>query len=1251
MDAATRPTLSLTELVARIGERARQAVPFDAGWLALLDPDRETFTLYPIGAQAESTETVQLPFAEGIPGRVAAGRQTVLLPDIPPEDTSSGGGRFRAILAVPIAIEDRLLGVLQVSGIQANSLNQSHAAALAALAGDVALGLNSAQQLAALESRYATLFDAYRELLAQSEFGALATQQEPLDDILHTMCVRLADIAGVDACLLTIWEAGSPQRLAAHGIELPALDHSMIRNSLTERVMAGGEAILLETPQAVAASSSVLSNTPAQSALGLPMVARGQCVGVCLLIATRPGCVLTLVQAEQVIPLLKYAALVIDNRLLHQMARRQLAQTSLLLETAAMTASTEAIETILARTLELTCSTFGVSMAAFLLYDRGTQTLSAPPGASRGLPIPADALCFSAIDPANPIAVAFMASQPFFTNTAEKLPVLAGFTASAGIYNLAGAPLRIQDQPFGVFLVANRAGEPFTRNDTDVLAALGGHVASALRNAQLHTTTRARLRESNALQQIAVITSATLDTNEMLTAALRETVDLMQVEAALFLVPDRAARYLTIHTPSLIGVNPNDYLPIWPLDGHGHVIHAYHTGQPFHSNEAIDDPILASPTTLGLVVQNVITYPLNTRNRTLGVMCLLNHRGGPFTEDDLDLARAIASQVAVSLESTQFFAAERARANLMAKINQVSQELNVGLDLPTLLRNTVQHIHKLLGYEGVSILLLGDNGREVTLVANAASSPALIIPEGYSFPSTRGIIGQALSTLEAQLLPDVRESSEFFAPEALRAVASCLTIPLRSGETILGVLELLSTRANDFDATDQNAMQTLAAQIATAIINVRLFRQAQRQARDQSFLRETTAEFSRAIVMEDLLEEAVAAVASALDGAQAGMVLFQNNQIEQRAYCPPDGPGSTLITAQLGRSVEAYPALLAEFHRPRTLVVPGRAPSAVLHELYALLDPEARTHLITPIIQRAVVVGILEVMIDRPGHVFEEPDIELVEALARQTGIAVENVRLIEELEQRALELAEANRLKSDFLANISHELRTPMNSIIGFSDMLLSGLYGEVPDKQRDRLERIRRNGRNLLMLIDDLLDISKIEAGKLELSLETVSLVDELRAALEGAESQIAARGLQLQVIVPEAPLPPIEADSLRLRQVINNLLSNAVKFTPKGGITIEVGQNTPEAPTQVWCAISDTGIGIAPENQAIIFDEFRQVDGTTTREYGGTGLGLAITRKLVELMGGEITVRSAIGAGSTFTFWLPVAPGTPDSSSPGK
>ena len=226
-------------------------------------------------------------------------------------------------------------------------------------------------------------------------------------------------------------------------------------------------------------------------------------------------------------------------------------------------------------------------------------------------------------------------------------------------------------------------------------------------------------------------------------------------------------------------------------------------------------------------------------------------------------------------------------------------------------------------------------------------------------------------------------------------------------------------------------------------------------------------------------------------------------------------------------TTEHFPALLVELSQPRTLFVPGPMSAAARDELAAILPADEQTHLLTPIIQRAVVMGIIEVVVTQPDRRFEHHDVALIEGLAQQASIATENVRLIEELEQRALELAEANRLKSDFLASISHELRTPMNSIIGFSDMLLNGLYGSLADKQADRVERIRHNGHNLLMLIDDLLDISKIEAGKLELSIEPVSLEREVRAALDGAESQIAARGLDLQVDVPEG-LPTIQADA---------------------------------------------------------------------------------------------------------------------------
>ncbi len=314
--------------------------------------------------------------------------------------------------------------------------------------------------------------------------------------------------------------------------------------------------------------------------------------------------------------------------------------------------------------------------------------------------------------------------------------------------------------------------------------------------------------------------------------------------------------------------------------------------------------------------------------------------------------------------------------------------------------------------------------------------------------------------------------------------------------------------------------------------------------------------------------------------------------------------------------------------------------------------PALRAALLIPLALEGQLSGVLLFGSDTPGA-YDAEDLRLATALADQAAlaldtalrataarsIAAENVTLIAALEQHAAELREANRLKSEFLANISHELRTPMNAIIGFSETLLSGLYGELNATAADRVERILRNGRGLLALIDDLLDLSRIDAGKLQLAPEPLALEETIKPAVEAVKTRLASKRLSIAVSVP-ADLPPVEADPTRLRQVLDNLLDNAIKFTHYGGITICAGVEEGVEPARVWCSVTDTGIGIAPENQGIIFDEFRQVDGTSTRQYEGTGLGLAISRRLLSLMNGHIAVESSPGQGSTFTFWLPVA-----------
>ena len=290
--------------------------------------------------------------------------------------------------------------------------------------------------------------------------------------------------------------------------------------------------------------------------------------------------------------------------------------------------------------------------------------------------------------------------------------------------------------------------------------------------------------------------------------------------------------------------------------------------------------------------------------------------------------------------------------------------------------------------------------------------------------------------------------------------------------------------------------------------------------------------------------------------------------------------------------------------------------------------------LVVPLLRDGHIVGATVVRRKAPGR-FPDETVRLLETLAAQSVIAIENARRFQEIEDRSRALETASRRKSEILANMSHEMRTPLNAIIGFSDVLLERMFGELNDKQEEYLSDILGSGRHLLALINDILDLAKVEAGRMELELTSFSLVHALESGLSMVRERAGRHGITLGLEVDPA-LDVIEADERKVKQVVFNLLSNAVKFTPDGGL-VDVTARLVDGAAQV--AVQDTGIGIAPEDQADIFEEFRQARHGPLTSETGTGLGLALTKKLVELHGGRIWVESEPGAGSTFTFTLPL------------
>jgi signal transduction histidine kinase len=265
---------------------------------------------------------------------------------------------------------------------------------------------------------------------------------------------------------------------------------------------------------------------------------------------------------------------------------------------------------------------------------------------------------------------------------------------------------------------------------------------------------------------------------------------------------------------------------------------------------------------------------------------------------------------------------------------------------------------------------------------------------------------------------------------------------------------------------------------------------------------------------------------------------------------------------------------------------------------------------------------------------YTEQDIELVDPVAQQLALAIDNTRLFQDIEEKGRQLEVANRHKSQFLANMSHELRTPLNAILGYTELILDNLYGEVSEKVREPLVRLEKNGRHLLGLINDVLDLSKIEAGSLRLSVAGYSMNEAVQAAITAVEPLAAEKKLALQVKV-QAGLPRAEGDEQRTTQVLLNLLGNAIKFTEAGEVSLQV--STLDGAFHV--SVTDSGPGIPEAEQKKIFEEFHQAEAVRTSKKGGTGLGLAICKRFIELQGGNIWVESSMGKGSTFQFVLPI------------
>jgi len=470
-----------------------------------------------------------------------------------------------------------------------------------------------------------------------------------------------------------------------------------------------------------------------------------------------------------------------------------------------------------------------------------------------------------------------------------------------------------------------------------------------------------------------------------------------------------------------------------------------------------------------------------------------------------------------------------------------------------------------------------------------------------------------------------------------------LSVPLIRSDQVIGAISVSRATPGLFSDRQVAQLGVFADQAVIAIQNVQLFKE----------LQERTQQLSRSVDQLTALGEVGRAVSSTLDlemvlttivsravqlsGLDGGVVFEYDEVAEEFVQRGATETAAALAEArrttriQKGEGVVGRTALTLEPVQVADITVPG-AHGGRLRD--TLIDSGVRAVLAVPMIYEGRLVGSLGVTRNRPGE-FPTETIELLLTFATQSAMAIQNARLFEEIADKSRQLEAASRHKSEFLANMSHELRTPLNAVIGFSEVLLQRMFGDLNAKQDEYLKDIFASGQHLLSLINDILDLSKIEAGRMELELTDVHLATAIGNALILVRERAGRRDIRLGSTLDER-LGTIRADERKVKQVLLNLLSNAIKFTPEGG-RIEVRATPTNGGVEI--SVSDTGVGIAPEDQEAIFEEFRQV-GTADKKVEGTGLGLALSRKFTELHGGRIWVTSQPGQGATFTFTLPVA-----------